>query len=641
MINRRFWLFCLTAVLCLGSATVWSAQQTRDGLYHYDEFGRRVDFVHVGRDDSGRYLVQFDNKGSHEAGYKGSADAPQVALTDSFVARVDQDADVEALAREWGVAIVARHNWDSNLVVFQGTSAVQALTAANRAFESGQARQVFTQFERERTVRQLPNDPSFASQWHLRNTGQGGGTVGFDLRVEPSWNFTNNTGLGTGVTIGIVDGRVQQSHPDLIGNLRTDRSLWLAGTADTHGTAVAGIAAGFGNNNAGISGVAPRASFGGISLLEQTLTDANEALALSHHFNTMVGNQFDGIHIYNNSWGPSDNGTREAAGPLVRAALESAANTGRNGLGNIYIWAGGNGGDVDNVNYDGYANSRYTIAVGATTNAGVRASYSERGAALLVNAMGSGGTRDIVTTTTGSNYTTSFGGTSAATPMVAGVAALMLEANPNLTWRDVQHIFVESSWRTDPTHVGWVQNGAGRFHNDFYGFGTVDATAAVNTAMTWHNVGDAVMLTNFESVNQLVSDGSGSLNNPIFGTPVLRTISITDQIRLEHVEVVFNTSGGFAGDLEVVLTSPMGTQSLLATLHPDGDAYNNWTFMTVKNWGEMSDGDWTLRVRDGWAVDQSTWVDWRINLYGTAVPEPGSGFILFTIAIGFLIRRRR
>ncbi|MBL8888848.1 MAG: S8 family serine peptidase [Planctomycetaceae bacterium] len=641
MICRHSWFVCLSAFLFFAGSTVWAWPQSSDGLYHYDETGRRVDFSHIGQDEDGRYLIEFDDEHGHEAGYKGSVGSPQLALTDSFVARVDQQVDVESLARDWGVTVVGRQSWDSNLVVFQGTSAVQALTAANRAFESGQVAQVFTQFERQRTARQIPNDPSFASQWHLRNTGQGGGAVGFDLRVEPTWNFTNNTGLGTGVTIGIVDGRVQQTHPDLVANLRTDRSLWLAGTADTHGTAVAGLAAGVGNNSTGISGVAPRASFGGISLLDQSLTDANEALALSHHFNTMVGGQFDGIHIYNNSWGPTDDGTREAAGPLVRSALASAANTGRNGLGNIYVWAGGNGGNVDNVNYDGYANSRYTIAVGATTNTGVRAGYSERGAALMVNAMGSGGTRDVVTTTTGSNYTSSFGGTSAATPMVAGVAALMLEANPNLTWRDVQHIFVETSWRTDPTHAGWVQNGAGRFHNDFYGFGTVDATAAVAAATTWHNVGDAVMVTNFDAVNQLIADGSGNLNNPAFGAPIVRTLSITDRIRLEHVEVVFNTTGGFAGDLEVVLTSPMGTQSLLATLHSHGAAYNNWTFMTVKNWGEFSDGDWTLRVRDGWAADQSTWVNWRINLYGTAVPEPGSGLILVTIAIGLIIRRRR
>jgi subtilisin family serine protease len=641
VISRWKFLVQLFAMASFGWAVAFSVAQNPDEHYHYDEAGNRVAFSLAGEDGAGRPLVDFVGSGRQLEGYKGTPAVTPLALTDQFVARVNPGTDVDQLARQWGVSVVARHNWDSNFVVFQGTSALQALTTANRAFENGEVAQVFSQFHREFSVRQIPNDPRFADQWHLRNTGQGGGLAGFDVNVEPVWNFANNTGLGTGVTIGVVDDRVQQSHPDLVANLRTDRSLWLAGTANSHGTAVAGLAAGVGNNSTGISGVAPRASFGGISLLNQAGTDSNEALALSHHFNTMAGGQFDGIHIYTNSWGPSDNGTRSAAGPLVRAALENAVNTGRNGLGNIYVWAGGNGGNADNVNYDGYANSRYTIAVGATTNAGVRASYSERGAALLVNAMGDGGTRGINTTTTGSGYTTNFGGTSAATPMVAGVAALMLEANPNLGWRDVQHIFVETARRTDPGNAGWVQNGAGYFHNDFYGFGTVDALAAVNTAMTWHNVGEVVMLSEVANVNQLVADGSGNQNNPIFGSPVFSTITITEQIQLEHVEVVFNTTGGFAGDLEVVLTSPMGTQSLLATLHSHGAAYNNWTFMTVKNWGEMSDGDWTLRVRDGWASDQTTWVNWRLNLYGTAVPEPGTGMVFVAIAVGYFMRRQR
>ncbi|HMO91153.1 MAG TPA: S8 family peptidase, partial [Pirellulaceae bacterium] len=561
--------------------------------------------------------------------------------TNQFVARVNQGVDVEQLARNWGVSVVGRQNWDSNYVIFEGSSALQALTAANRAFERGEISQVFTQFDRMFTHRQIPNDPSFSNQWHLRNTGQGGGLVGHDLNVEPLWNFTNGTGLGTGITIGVVDSRVQQTHPDLAASIRADRSLWLAGTASSHGTSVAGVAAGIGNNGIGISGVAPRSWIAGISLLNQSLTDSNESQALSNHFNTMVNGQFDGIHVYNNSWGPPDNATRNTYGPLVGAALTNAINNGRNGLGNIYVWAGGNGGNTDNVNYDGYASSRYTIAVGAMTNLGVRASYSERGAALLVSAMGSGGTRDIVTTNSGSGYTTGFGGTSAASPMVAGVVALMLEANPNLGWRDVQHILVETSRQVDIGHAGWVQNGAGYRHNDFYGFGLVDAVAAVNMASGWTNVGDVISVSDIAVVNQVIADGSGNLNNPVFGAPVLSTISISEQLVLEHVEVVFNTTGGFGGDLEVVLTSPMGTQSLLATLHPHGAAYNNWVFMTVKNWGELSQGDWTLRVRDGWSGDQSTWVNWTLNLYGTAIPEPATGLIFVALSLGLLTRRRR
>ncbi|MFM9159887.1 MAG: S8 family serine peptidase, partial [Dolichospermum sp.] len=131
--------------------------------------------------------------------------------------------------------------------------------------------------------------------------------------------------------------------------------------------------------------------------------------------------------------------------------------------------AGGNGrGSLDNSNYDGYANSRYVIAVAAHRNNsnGVFSGYSEPGANLLVTAPSNGGTLGVVTTDlmgadgynglTDQNYTNAFGGTSSATPLVSGVIALMLQANPNLTWRDVQHILVRSAEKNDPTNTDWT-----------------------------------------------------------------------------------------------------------------------------------------------------------------------------------------
>jgi subtilisin-like proprotein convertase family protein len=637
LLRKLFGGLCLAMLF----VSLGFAQQPTD-LYHYDEFGNKVQLQLTGNVIDGRPEIFFGTHQPMKGGVARNEIASPTTLTSQFVVMAKADSDVHALAQQWGVSVVGQLNWDRSYYILESNSPVNALQVANGAFERGEVAQVFSQFSQQKTTRQLPNDTQFSNQWHLRNTGQGGGMVGFDLNVEPLWNFNGNSGLGSGITVGIVDGRVQAAHSDLAFNIRADRSLWLAGTPDFHGTAVAGIVGAIGNNNLGVSGVAPRASLAGISLLNQTLTDAVEAQALTNHFSTMVGGQFDGIHIYNNSWGPSDNGTRVGAGPLVRAALANAAVNGRDGLGNIYVWAGGNGGNVDNVNYDGYANSRYTIAVGATTNLGVRASYSERGAALLVNAMGDGGTRAITSTSTGNGYTNSMGGTSSASPMVAGVVALMLEANPNLGWRDVQHILVQTAWQTDPGHAGWITNGAGLTHNDFYGFGTVDAVAAVNLASNWTNVQPEMLSSATASVNQIIADGSGNLNNPIFGAPVFSTIEITDQVLVEHVEVIFNTSGGWGGDLEVVLTSPMGTQSMLATLHGHGAAYNNWTFMTVKNWGELSQGTWTLRVRDGWATDQSTWLNWSLNVYGTtAIPEPSSIILLGLIGLARFMRRNR
>lgn len=637
---RRPAIFVLLSIAAF--AVFGNAQQPFD-LYHYDVFGNRVQIHLTGQMIDGSPEVVLGPPEVVKAGAErvGPASAP-ITMTNQFVVKAKPGSDVHALAQQWGARVVGQHEWDRSYYVIEAASPIDALRIGNAAFERGEVAQVHAQFAQQKTTRQIPNDPQFGNQWHLRNTGQGGGMVGHDINVEPLWNFTGNSRLGAGVNVGIVDNRVESGHSDLSPNLRADRSLWLTGTAGSHGTSVAGLVAARGNNSIGVTGVAPRASLAGISLLNQSMNDSVEAQALTHHFNTMVGGQFDGIHVYNNSWGPADNGTRRGPGPLVQAALANAVVNGRNGRGNIYVWAGGNGGNVDNVNYDGYANSRYTIAVGATTNQGVRASYSERGASLLVNAMGSGGTRDIVTTESGNTYTTSFGGTSAASPIVAGVVALMLEANPNLGWRDVQHILVRSSRQTDPTNPNWITNGAGLRHNDFYGFGTVDAVAAVNMASTWTNVAPAISTSATANVNQLIQDGSGSLNNPVFGAPVVSSINITSQLVIEHVEVVFNTSGGYGGDLEVLLTSPMGTQSLLATLHPHGAAYNNWVFMSVKHWGELSQGTWTLRVRDGWASDQSTWLNWSLNIYGTnPVPEPSAVLAIALFGLIGITRRGR
>ena len=113
--------------------------------------------------------------------------------------------------------------------------------------------------------------------------------------------------------------------------------------------------------------MAYEASLAGIRLIAAQTSDADEAKGLLH--------QNGAIAIYNNSWGPNDSGDiLEAPGTLTAAALKQGTETGRGGLGSIFAWAGGNGGqNGDNSNYDGYANSIYTLAVGALTDTGARA----------------------------------------------------------------------------------------------------------------------------------------------------------------------------------------------------------------------------------------------------------------------------
>ena len=178
------------------------------------------------------------------------------------------------------------------------------------------------------------------------------------------------------------------------------------------------------------------------------------------------------------------------------AAFEEDVAQGRGGLGNIITWAAGNGlDDDDNSNYDGYANSRHTIAVTAVTHYGRQSWYAEPGANILVAAPSDGDGEGITTTDNeggsgynNGDYNNNFGGKSSATPLVSGVVALILDANPNLTYRDVEHIIVHSSRVNDVNDNSWNVNGAGHDVSHKYGFGVIDASAAVDLAATWTNV---------------------------------------------------------------------------------------------------------------------------------------------------------
>lgn len=492
--------------------------------------------------------------------------------------------------------------------------------------ESSAARQQTRRFVP--SDRFVPVDPLFSDEWHLVNSGQTGGTPGADANVVAAWDRVR----GTGVTIAIVDDGLQYTHPDLSAQYVAELSFDFNDNdpdplpdtaADFHGTAVAGVAAARGDNDIGVSGAAPGASLAGIRLVAGPSTDLQEASALTYK------NQE--IDIYNNSWGPGDSGTGLAApGPLTLAALREGVTSGRGGLGSIFVWAAGNGRlNNDNVNYDGYANSRYTIAVSAIDHNGVQSSYSEPGAPILVAAYSSGDRIGITTTDlVGDNgydgkgdYTNTFGGTSSATPLVSGVIALMLEANPNLTWRDVQHILVETARQNDVGDSDWSVNGAGHLVNHKYGFGAIDAAAAVDAAIAWTSVEPEVDLSSgVVEVDTVIPDA-----NPV---GLASTVTITQDIDIEWVEVVFDADHSYRGDLSVVLTSPDGTESILAEAHNDpNDDYDSWTFTSARHWDESSVGEWTLRVVDGVAQDIGTWDFWQLNLYGTtrseAAPEWG------------------
>lgn len=341
----------------------------------------------------------------------------------------------------------------------------------------------------------LSLDPLYPLQWHLLNTGQeqilwngdkDQGTIGNDVNIFRVWNDYRIAGRN--VTVAIVDDGVDYPHEDIsCGFEKNELSADISSgqnpspygtpvlTSDNHGTACAGVCCGRASNHKCGVGAAFESNIVSIRTLGDEFSDAVVANALSH-FN-------DRIHIYSNSYGPPDDGMTLERYPLSAQALRNGVNHGRGGLGNIYVWASGNGASYgDTSDWDELANSPYTICVSATDWKGLASSYSESGTSTLINAPSSNfisfgrSTSKIVTTDrrgeqgyVDGDCMSDFGGTSSSCPLAAGVIALMLQARPELTWRDVQHILVKTSTRTDLSNPRWIRNGAGLYHSIDYG----------------------------------------------------------------------------------------------------------------------------------------------------------------------------
>lgn len=307
----------------------------------------------------------------------------------------------------------------------------------------------------------------YSFQYYNKNTGQFGGTSGMDINVEPAWNITTGKSF---VKVAVIDCGVDRQHEDLSNVVSGYTTQNYAGegaplTNNWHGTACAGII-GADDNTKGIKGVAP-----GVSIIPVNIEPVD-----SFSSNAEIGQAIrwaaDRADILSCSWGNNSS----TDNPDIVSALQYARSYGRDGKGCIEVFAAGNfwGYDgIQNVSFPARLDS--VLAVGALDKNGDICSYSQRGNGL--NLMAFGGNSDIVSTDisgssgySSSNYVYNFGGTSAACPQVAGVAALMLSANPMLTEAQVREVLQNTAVDMGTT---------GR--DNTYGYGRVNAYAAVNS----------------------------------------------------------------------------------------------------------------------------------------------------------------
>ncbi|KAI2798926.1 peptidase S8 [Blomia tropicalis] len=483
-------------------------------------------------------------------------------------------------------------------------------------------------------------DPIFKDMWYLRKGALGG----FDMNVESAWKMGYT---GKNVVVTILDDGIQPNHPELAKNYDPLASYDINDNDpdptpqdngdNKHGTRCAGeVAAEAYNEYCGV-GIAFNASIGGVRMLDGIVTDQVEARAIGHNPNH--------VDIYSASWGPEDDGkTVDGPGKLAKRAFIDGIKKGRRGKGSIYVWASGNGGRrLDNCNCDGYTNSIYTLSISSATQNGAKPWYLEECSSTLSTTYSSGTPskdENIYTCDQDTSYfnalsrgerpqkdslcTRSHTGTSASAPIAAAIIALGLEANPRLSWRDLQHLVILAS-RYEPLRheKGWSTNGVGRKVSHKFGYGLLDAETIVRYAEKWTMVPNQricetpsqnkereipAKLRNQLEVSLLTNGCRGSSN----------------EIRyLEHVQAKITLKYQPRGSLKISIISPSGTISHLLYPRPRDNeeiSFNAWPFLSVHFWGEKPSGTWRLVIQnDGSksAIIPGKLFSWSLIFFGT------------------------
>ncbi len=541
-------------------------------------------------------------------------------------------------------------------------------------------------------------DPLMDLQWHLVNTGQKvfatqASQVGNDLNLQTTWN----SGIyGNGIKILVSDDGVESGHEDLsanflVGNYSrnytvnpyTALNAEPTASTDNHGTSVAGLIAAVGWNHRGGRGVAPKAKLASANFMSD-----NVSKTVAQMVDQATGN-FD---VYNQSWGAVQDGIEEINSSYKSQLLYGVTNY-RDSKGANYVKASGNSYliqlsrspntiELGNSNFDSTNSTPYTINVAALAASGISASYSSPGSNLWVAAQGGedGADEPAITTTdrTGCNlgyalsstlsslsfqkgannysckYNAEFNGTSSAAPLVSGAVALLLEANPNLTWRDVKYILARTATKIHPTisaqtenplylakpaeyanhkvpnsyvyEQSWIANGAKAsdnltaapfYYHNWFGFGRINVDAAIVMAKTYTSNFGVYTDTGWNA-----SHKRGSLSVAIpdnNATGASDTMNVATNLKIEAVQLRVKVTHANIGTLAVELTSPSGAKSIVINMHNALDGLANFsgeTFLINTFYQETTAGNWVLKVIDGRAGSTGTLTEWSLNFIG-------------------------
>lgn len=506
------------------------------------------------------------------------------------------------------------------------------------------------------------NDPLFASAWYLVNTGQRGGSSRLDINVLSAWDKYT----GKGVVVAVNDDGMDLTHPALAANLLTH--LAYDGARDTVGQGFVGASGSHGTVVGSIVGMAGNDGIGGVGVAYEAKIVPGTAFgpASGPPAKLFLANLAAGAGVSVNSWGADpafaenfgasgSQSDREWGAALARAATEA-----RNGLGMVIEVSGGNerGNNADAA-LSNFTGNKFTIAVGAITETGAPTDYSTRGASLLLTAPGGVGMQtnidagfgivsadvqgeagyNTVAGTEG-DYTYQNQGTSYSGPMVGGTAALMLQANPRLGFRDVSTILALTARQVDTGNSSWVKTAASdwnlggmHFSRDF-GYGLLDVSAAVRLAESWPLAASTV--ANWQSAEGRSNTASGTIpqDNP---TGFTATANVASNVRIERMEFDLNLGSASPSQLGATITSPGGTsitlfdQPLTRNLvngapdmnSPEPSWPSTFTVGSTAFLGENSAGTWTIKLTDKFsgATTMSTFNALTVRAWGSAVSD--------------------
>ena len=550
-------------------------------------------------------------------------------ITVRFKSNVSQ-SQIEKFNKENNVEIIEQNQYVPNQYLLRGKNPKDTLTLANKYQKSDLTEFAEPNFISEVKKEALTNDTFINEQWHLDNTGQEGGSEGEDVSASEAWETTKGS---SDIVIAILDDGVDIDHPDLKENIwknpnsnEPDIHGWnffdnnsdprprkftppynkTTGN-DIHGTPCAGVAAAMGNNNIGVAGIAYNCKILPVKIfLGDDLVPVN-ILADAIRY---AGQKAD---VLSNSWSCSPSSD-------VEQAIKDVVQTGRGGKGTPVFVATGNGYN-DFVSFP--ARVPEAIAVGASTNLGKRAEYSNYGRRLDFLAPSSGGTKNIFTTDVsipnrGYNlgdtdqgdadglYTNSFGGTSSATPLAAGVAALMLSSKPELKWDRVRNYMRDSADKINQVNANYV-NG----FSEQYGYGRINTHKALKKIEPNDQNGDVIS----KQITPALSIPDHNMEG------IISSINIDKNGTIASIEEVsVDISHSYRGDLLVLLITP---ENEIINLH-EGEGGGADNLKEVYNHGNTTAlqqligkgvrGEWLLKVIDRWPKDTGTLNSWGLKI---------------------------